>query len=56
MSASERIAREVESWDGVETGPGRFGSVRFTVDGESSATCTATGLPTSPCAPRSPGS
>jgi hypothetical protein len=31
MTASERIAAEVESWDEVETGPGRFGSVRFTV-------------------------
>jgi predicted DNA-binding protein (MmcQ/YjbR family) len=31
MSASERIQAEVESWDEVETGPGRFGSVRFTV-------------------------
>jgi predicted DNA-binding protein (MmcQ/YjbR family) len=31
MSASERIRTAVESWDGVETGPGRFGSVRFTV-------------------------
>ena len=31
MTASERITAEVESWDEVETGPGRFGSVRFTV-------------------------
>ncbi len=31
MNASERIRAEVESWDEVETGPGRFGSVRFTV-------------------------
>jgi predicted DNA-binding protein (MmcQ/YjbR family) len=31
VSASERIQAEVESWDEVETGPGRFGSVRFTV-------------------------
>jgi luciferase-like monooxygenase len=31
MSASRRIASEVESWPGVETGPGRFGSVRFTI-------------------------
>jgi luciferase-like monooxygenase len=31
MSARERIATEVESWPGVETGPGRFGSLRFTV-------------------------
>jgi hypothetical protein len=31
MTASERIRAEVESWDEVETGPGRFGSVRFTV-------------------------
>jgi hypothetical protein len=31
MTASERIRAEVESWDQVETGPGRFGSLRFTV-------------------------
>jgi len=31
MSARERIAAEVESWPGVETGPGRFGSLRFTI-------------------------
>jgi hypothetical protein len=31
MTASERIRTEVESWDQVETGPGRFGSLRFTV-------------------------
>jgi Family of unknown function (DUF5519) len=31
MTASERIRNEVESWPEVETGPGRFGSVRFTV-------------------------
>jgi Family of unknown function (DUF5519) len=31
MSPSERIRAEVEGWDEVETGPGRFGSVRFTV-------------------------
>jgi hypothetical protein len=31
MTASERIRAEVESWPEVETGPGRFGSVRFTV-------------------------
>lgn len=31
MTASERIRAEVESWDEVETGPGRFGSVRFTL-------------------------
>jgi hypothetical protein len=31
MTASERIRSEVESWPEVETGPGRFGSVRFTV-------------------------
>jgi predicted DNA-binding protein (MmcQ/YjbR family) len=31
MTASERISSEVGSWDEVETGPGRFGSVRFTV-------------------------
>ena len=27
MNASERIRAEVEGWDEVETGPGRFGSV-----------------------------
>jgi Family of unknown function (DUF5519) len=31
MTASERIRTEVEGWDEVEVGPGRFGSVRFTV-------------------------
>jgi predicted DNA-binding protein (MmcQ/YjbR family) len=31
MTPSERITAEVESWAEVETGPGRFGSVRFTV-------------------------
>jgi predicted DNA-binding protein (MmcQ/YjbR family) len=31
MSAREQITAEVESWPGVESGPGRFGSVRFTV-------------------------
>ena len=31
MSARERIAAEVESWPGVETGPGRFGSLRFVI-------------------------
>jgi hypothetical protein len=31
MTASERIRTEVEGWDEVEIGPGRFGSVRFTV-------------------------
>jgi predicted DNA-binding protein (MmcQ/YjbR family) len=31
MSARARIEAEVVSWPGVETGPGRFGSVRFTV-------------------------
>jgi hypothetical protein len=31
MTASDRIRTEVESWPEVETGPGRFGSVRFTV-------------------------
>lgn len=31
MSASERIRSEVESWPEVESGPGRFGSVRFTL-------------------------
>jgi hypothetical protein len=29
--ARERIETEVESWPGVETGPGRFGSLRFTI-------------------------
>jgi hypothetical protein len=31
MTASERIRAEVASWPEVEVGPGRFGSVRFTV-------------------------
>jgi hypothetical protein len=31
MSGRERISAEVESWPGVDTGPGRFGSLRFTV-------------------------
>jgi Luciferase len=31
MGARRRIAAEVESWPGVETGPGRFGSLRFTI-------------------------
>lgn len=33
MSArfQERIVGEVASWDGVSTGPGRFGSTRFLV-------------------------
>ena len=31
MSAADRISAEVEGWAGVETGPGRFGSVRFTI-------------------------
>ena len=31
MSALDRISAEVEGWPGVEPGPGRFGSVRFTV-------------------------
>ena len=31
MGASERIEAEVGGWPGVETGPGRFGSVRFTL-------------------------
>ena len=31
MTASEQIRTEVESWQEVEVGPGRFGSVRFTV-------------------------
>ncbi len=31
MSSRERIADEVGSWPGVESGPGRFGSLRFTL-------------------------
>jgi hypothetical protein len=31
MTPSERIRSVAESWPGVETGPGRFGSVRFTL-------------------------
>jgi luciferase-like monooxygenase len=31
MSARDRIAGEVENWPGLEIGPGRFGSIRFTV-------------------------
>ena len=31
MSARDRISAEVESWPGVESGPGRFGSLRFTL-------------------------
>jgi hypothetical protein len=31
MSARDRIAAEVESWPGVESGPGRFGSLRFVI-------------------------
>ena len=31
MSARDRISATVESWAGVESGPGRFGSVRFTI-------------------------
>jgi hypothetical protein len=31
MTGRERISAEVESWPGVETGPGRFGSLRFAV-------------------------
>jgi luciferase-like monooxygenase len=31
VSASDRISAEVEAWPGVESGPGRFGSVRFTI-------------------------
>ena len=31
MSARARIEAEVVSWPGVETGPGRFGSRRFTI-------------------------
>jgi len=31
VNAWDRISAEVESWPGVETGPGRFGSVRFVI-------------------------
>lgn len=31
MSVRGRIAAEVQGWPGVESGPGRFGSVRFTI-------------------------
>ena len=31
MSARDRISTEVEGWPGVESGPGRFGSLRFTI-------------------------
>jgi Family of unknown function (DUF5519) len=31
MSARDRIAAELESWPGVESGPGRFGSLRFVI-------------------------
>jgi hypothetical protein len=31
VSASERIREQVESWPGVESGEGRFGSRRFTL-------------------------
>jgi Family of unknown function (DUF5519) len=31
MSGRQRIAAEVEGWPGVETGPGRFGSLRFVI-------------------------
>ena len=31
MTASERIRRELGGWPGVEAGPGRFGSLRFTL-------------------------
>jgi luciferase-like monooxygenase len=31
MAPSERIQAEVGGWPEVETGPGRFGSVRFTL-------------------------
>jgi hypothetical protein len=31
MSARDRISTEVEGWPGVQTGPGRFGSLRFTI-------------------------
>lgn len=31
MSSRDRIAAEVEGWPGVDSGPGRFGSLRFTI-------------------------
>jgi hypothetical protein len=31
VSASDRISAEVETWPGVQSGPGRFGSLRFTI-------------------------
>jgi hypothetical protein len=31
VSPRDRITSEVESWPGVESGPGRFGSLRFTI-------------------------
>ena len=31
MGTHDQIVSEVSSWDGVETGPGRFGSTRFLV-------------------------
>jgi hypothetical protein len=31
LSVSDRISAEVGGWPGVESGPGRFGSVRFTL-------------------------
>ena len=31
MTARARIQAEVEGWPGVESGPGRFGSLRFTI-------------------------
>jgi hypothetical protein len=31
VTPRELIASEVEGWPGVESGPGRFGSLRFTV-------------------------
>jgi hypothetical protein len=31
VTVRERIQAEVEGWPGVESGPGRFGSLRFTI-------------------------
>ena len=31
MSTRDRIAAELESWPGVESGPGRFDSLRFVI-------------------------
>ena len=45
-----------ESWDGVETGPGRFGSVRFTVGRRELGHLHGDRIADLLCAPRSPGS